>query len=109
MKLLVAGGTQIAVHRWGERSDIPVGFWHALGPDASGAELADVAPVLVDAGFYVVAFDGPGFGNSPLLPPERYQLESLVSILYELVDLLELDRPVAIGHSRGGAVAGRSA
>jgi pimeloyl-ACP methyl ester carboxylesterase len=109
MKLVVTSEAQIAVHRWGAHADIPIVFWHALGPDASGAELAEVAPVLVDAGFYVVAIDGPGFGNSPLLPPERYRLESLVSILYELVDQLELDRPVVMGHSWGGAVAVRYA
>jgi pimeloyl-ACP methyl ester carboxylesterase len=109
MKLVVTSEAQIAVHQWGAHADVPLVFWHALGPDASGAELADVAPVLVDAGFYVVAIDGPGFGNSPLLPPERYRLESLVSILYELVDQLELDRPVVMGHSWGGAVAVRYA
>jgi pimeloyl-ACP methyl ester carboxylesterase len=109
MKLVVTSEAQIAVHRWGAHADVPIVFWHALGPDASGAELAEVAPVLVDAGFYVVAIDGPGFGNSPLLPPERYRLESLVSILYELVDQLELDRPVVMGHSWGGAVAVRYA
>jgi pimeloyl-ACP methyl ester carboxylesterase len=105
MKLVVTSDAQIAVHRWGDRAAIPVVFWHALGPDASGVELADVATVLADAGFHVVALDGPGFGNSPLLPPEGYRLASLVSILHELVDLLELDRPVVMGHSWGGAVA----
>ena len=109
MKLLLVGDAQIAVHRWGERGDIPVVFWHALGPDASGAELADVANVLADAGFQVVAVDGPGFGKSPLLPAERYRLASLVAILHELVDELELDRPVVMGHSWGGAVAVRYA
>ncbi len=109
MKLLLVGDAQIAVHRWGERAGIPVVFWHALGPDASGVELADVATVLADAGFHVVAVDGPGFGKSPVLPAERYRLASLVSILNELVDLLELDRPVVMGHSWGGAVAVRYA
>jgi pimeloyl-ACP methyl ester carboxylesterase len=109
MKLLLVGDAQIAVHRWGDRGDIPVVFWHALGPDASGAELADVAVVLADAGFHVVAVDGPGFGKSPLLPAERYRLASLVSILHELIDELELDRPVVMGHSWGGAIGVRYA
>jgi pimeloyl-ACP methyl ester carboxylesterase len=109
MKLLLVGDAQIAVHRWGDRGDIPVVFWHALGPDASGAELADVAVVLADAGFHVVAVDGPGFGKSPLLPAERYRLASLVSILHELIDDLELDRPVVMGHSWGGAIGVRYA
>src|SRR5258708_1394540 len=109
MKLLLVGDAQIAGHRWGDRGDIPVGFWHALGPEASGAGLADVAIVVADAGFHVLAVDGPGFGKSPLLPAERYRLASLVSILHELVDELELDRPVVMGHSWGGAIAVRYA
>src|SRR5260221_6270003 len=79
MKLLLVGGAQIAVHRWGERGDIPVVFWHALGPDASGADLAHVAGVLADAGFQVVAVDRPGFARSPLLPAQRYRLAILRS------------------------------
>jgi pimeloyl-ACP methyl ester carboxylesterase len=109
MKLVVTCDAQIAVHRWGNLGDVPVVFWHALGPDASGAELSDVAAVLAEAGFHVVALDGPGFGKSPLLPPERYRLASLVAILDELVEQLELDRPVVMGHSWGGAVAVRYA
>jgi pimeloyl-ACP methyl ester carboxylesterase len=109
MNLVVTGDAQIAVHRWGERGDVPVVFWHALGPAASGAALADVAAVLAAAGFHVMALDGPGFGKSPLLPPERYRLASLVEILHELIDQLELDRPVVMGHSWGGAVAVRYA
>jgi pimeloyl-ACP methyl ester carboxylesterase len=105
MKLVPAGDVQIAVHQWGSREGIPLAFWHALGPDASGAELADVAPVLAGAGFHVLALDGPGFGRSPLLPTERYRLVSLVAILHELLDALEVDRPVVMGHSWGGAVA----
>ncbi|MDX6475585.1 MAG: 4,5:9,10-diseco-3-hydroxy-5,9,17-trioxoandrosta(10),2-diene-4-oate hydrolase, partial [Gaiellaceae bacterium] len=105
MKLVTAGDARIAVRHWGSRDGIPVAFWHALGPDASGAELAEVALVLADAGFHVVALDGPGFGSSPLLPPERYCLTSLVAILNEVFDALEIDRPVVMGHSWGGAVA----
>jgi pimeloyl-ACP methyl ester carboxylesterase len=109
MKLLTVADAQLAVHAWGEHGGIPVVFWHALGPDASGAELADVAAVLAGAGFHVLAVDGPGFGRSPLLPAERYRLASLVAILHELADLLELVRPVVMGHSWGGAVAVRYA
>ena len=110
MKLVVTSEAQIAVHRWGEHADVPIVFWHALGPDASGAELADVAPVLVDAGFYVVAIDGPGFGNSPLLPAGATTGSSRSSrSCTSSLDQLELDRPVVMGHSWGGAVAVRYA
>jgi pimeloyl-ACP methyl ester carboxylesterase len=105
MKLVPTADVQIAVHHWGTRGGIPVVFWHALGPDASGAELEEVASVLARDGFHVIAVDGPGFGSSPLLPPERYRLAALVALLDEVIDGLELDRPVVMGHSWGGAVA----
>jgi pimeloyl-ACP methyl ester carboxylesterase len=38
-----------------------------------------------------------------------YRLASLVSILHELIDDLELDRPVVMGHSWGGAIGVRYA
>lgn len=109
MKLVLTGDAQLAVHHWGERGDVPIVFWHALGPDASGAELGKVAVVLASAGFHVLAVDGPGFGKSPLLPSERYRLASLVAMLHELVNVLELDRPVVMGHSWGGAISVRYA
>jgi pimeloyl-ACP methyl ester carboxylesterase len=109
MKLVLTSDAQVWVHHWGERGGIPVVFWHALGPDASGAELADVAGVLASAGFHAIAVDGPGFGKSPVLAAERYRLDSLVELMYELVDVLELDRPVVMGHSWGGAISVRYA
>jgi pimeloyl-ACP methyl ester carboxylesterase len=109
MKLVLAGDAQLAVHHWGERGDIPIVFWHALGPESSGAELAEVAGVLASAGFHVLAVDGPGFGKSPLLSAERYRLASLVAMLHELAEVLELDRPVVMGHSWGGAISVRYA
>jgi len=93
------------VHEWGRRDDVPLLFWHALGPDQSGGALADVAPALVDSGFHVLAVDGPGFGRSRPLEPDDYRLDALVERLYALVDDRELERPVLVGHSWGVAIA----
>ena len=93
------------VHEWGRRDDVPLLFWHALGPDASGAEFRGIAPAIAGSGFHILAVDGPGFGRTPALPPERYRLDSLVDLLHELVDERELERPVLMGQSWGGAVA----
>jgi alpha-beta hydrolase superfamily lysophospholipase len=93
------------VHEWGANGDVPVVFWHALGPEQSGAYFADVGRGLAKAGFHVLAVDGPGFGRTPMLPAERYSLASLAQLLDELVDEHELDRPVVAGHSWGGSVA----
>ena len=92
-------------HEWGAHGDVPVVFWHALGAGQSGAHFADVGSALARAGFHVVAVDGPGFGRSPLLPADRYTLDSLAALLDELLDEKELDRPVLAGHSWGGAVS----
>jgi pimeloyl-ACP methyl ester carboxylesterase len=88
---------------------MPILFWHALSPVGSGAVLTEVAPRLAAAGYHVAAVDGPGFGASPLLPPERYRLASLVELASGVADALGFDRLVAMGHSWGGAIAVRLA
>ena len=97
------------VHEWGRRDDVPLVFWHALGPDPSGADLGDVAAVLAGSGFHVLAVDGPGFGKSKLLGPGEYRLDALVARLHDVIEERELERPVLMGHSWGGAVAVRYA
>jgi pimeloyl-ACP methyl ester carboxylesterase len=100
---------KLAVREWGETGDVTIVFWHALGPNPSGADFAVVGQMLAGAGFRVLAVDGPGFGRSPLAPAEDYRLDSLVAGLRELLDDRDADRPVLIGHSRGGAIAVRYA
>ena len=97
----------LAVHEWGDDADVPLVFWHALGADPSGADVAEIAPVLTDAGFRVLGVDGPGFGGSPLVQADGYRLEALVAALRELVLERDLGRPVLMGHSWGGAIAVR--
>jgi pimeloyl-ACP methyl ester carboxylesterase len=92
------------VHEWGRRDDVPLFFWHALGPDVSGADVAPIAPALIGCGFHVLGVDGPGFGRSRALQPDAYRLEALVELLHGLIDDRELERPVLMGHSWGGAV-----
>ncbi len=103
---LEVDGARIAVREWGARTGSPLVFWHALGLVASGAWATELAPVLTEShGCHVVAIDGPGFGGSPALPPERYDGDSLSSLLWGVVDRLELAQPVFMGHSWGGVVA----
>ena len=109
MRLVDVGDATIAVHEWGEPELPTVLFWHALGLDASGRTIEAVAPRIASAGFHVVALDGPGFGDSPLLPSERYRLEALAQLAHRLVATLDLEPLVFMGHSWGGAVAVRYA
>ena len=71
--------------------------------------MAEVAPRLVKWGFRVAAVDGPGFGDSPLLPPERYSLASLTDLAVGVADELGFERFAAMGHSWGGAISVRLA
>lgn len=98
--------TDLAVRRFGPPGGAPFVFWHALGPDASGAYFEEVGQVLVDRGYDVIAIDGPGFGASPVADPAAYRLEELSHLLWATIEALGLvGRPVLAGHSWGGAVA----
>jgi pimeloyl-ACP methyl ester carboxylesterase len=92
----------IAVREWPADGGIPLVFWHALGPCASGAELVELAPRLAAHRIAPVSVDGPGFGASP--PTADYDLESLAALLHATIHELGLERPVLMGHSWGGAV-----
>ena len=107
MRLVDLDNATLAVHEWGPADGPALLFWHALGPEASAEYFAPVAERLAAAGHYVVAVDGPGFGASPLLDEERYDLDSLADLVHDLVVRLELAPLVVMGHSWGGAIAVR--
>jgi pimeloyl-ACP methyl ester carboxylesterase len=104
-RLVDVADTRLAVREWGEPDGRPLLFWHALG-DHTSLQPIEAAPILVrDYGFRVLAPDAPGFGGSPRLPDERYELPALVGLARDLLDALELDRVVWVGSSWGGNVA----
>jgi pimeloyl-ACP methyl ester carboxylesterase len=92
------------VREWGLLEGRPLVFWHALGAVQSGAMLTELAPTLTDAGLRLIAPDAPGFGQSPPLPPERYELEPLLELLEWVLDDRGIDRALVMGHSWGGSV-----
>lgn len=92
------------VREWGSLEGRPLVFWHAFGVVQSGAMLTELAPTLTDAGLRLIAPDAPGFGQSPPLPPERYELESLLELLEWVLDDRGIDRALVMGHSWGGSV-----
>ena len=105
VELVTVGGATLAVRHWGDPEGRPIVFWHALGSVISGAWIAEVALDLAKSGYRVAAVDGPGFGDSPPLPPERYAVPELAQLLWAVVDRLGLHRPVLLGHSWGGTIA----
>ena len=92
-RLVDVADTQLAVREWGDQRGRPLLFWHALG-DHTSLQPIEAAPILVRDGFRVVAPDAPGFGGSPRLADERYELPSLVELARSLLDALGLDRVV---------------
>jgi pimeloyl-ACP methyl ester carboxylesterase len=93
------------VREWGSPEGRPLVFWHALGALQSGAYMTELAPTLTDAGFRVIAPDAPGFGQSPPLPAERYELDSLVDLFSGVLDERGIERAILMGHSWGGSIA----
>jgi pimeloyl-ACP methyl ester carboxylesterase len=94
----------VHVRKWGSPDGQPLVFWHALGALTSGAYLTEVAPALTDAGLWLIAPDAPGFGESPVLPPEAYRVEAIVELVRGVLDERRIDHAVLMGHSWGGTV-----
>lgn len=99
-------GSSVCVRTWGRPNGIPFVFWHSLGFAGNGAFLDVAAPPLVEAGFAPIALDAPGYGGSAALDREEYAVDRLADLLWNLVDALELRRPIVLsGHSWGGTIA----
>jgi pimeloyl-ACP methyl ester carboxylesterase len=94
----------VHVREWGSRDGRPLVFWHALGAGTSGAYLTEVAPTLTDAGLWLLAPDAPGFGESPPLPPEGYEMPSVLGLLGGVMDERGIERALLMGHSWGGTI-----
>ena len=102
--LIDASDTRLDLREWGDETGRPLLFWHALG-DHTSLQPIEAAPILVrDYGLRVIAVDAPGFGGSPRLPDERYEMPSLVELARELLDAVELERAAWAGSSWGGTV-----
>ncbi len=96
---------RMAVHEAGPASERPaVVFCHGF-PDL-GYSWRDQLPAVADAGFRAVAPDQRGYGRTTV--PEAvgdYGLGQLCGDLADLLDSLEIDRAVFVGHDWGGFVA----
>lgn len=55
--------------------------------------------------YRVVAVDRPGSGYSVRLPGASATLAAQADVMAALIDQLQLDRPVVVGHSLGGALS----
>ena len=82
-------------------SGVPLVFLHGIGGRASG--WAPIQQACATAGYRSLAWDMPGYGNSPSIAP--YDFDGLADALAALMDAHGLPKAVLVGHSLGGMVA----
>jgi 3-oxoadipate enol-lactonase len=81
--------------------DTAIVMLHGVG---GGKEVwAPQLNALAGAGYRAVAWDMPGYGETPAIEP--YEMAGLARALERLLDTLEASRAVLLGHSMGGMVA----
>ena len=94
----------VRVHylRWGLGQTRPVLMLHGLASNARIWELA--APYLASAGFDLVAPDARGHGLTDK-PDGDYGFKTFSGDLAALINALEFERPLLVGHSWGALLA----
>ncbi|MFZ4518034.1 MAG: alpha/beta fold hydrolase [Microthrixaceae bacterium] len=99
------GGIRLAVHELGDGGDRPaVVFCHGF-PELAYSWRHQL-PAVADAGFRAIAPDQRGYGGSSAPDAvDAYGLGNLCGDLADLLDALEVDRAVFVGHDWGGFVA----
>ena len=76
-------------------------FLHGIG--GGHAAWDDQLPYFAALGYRAVAWDQPGYGDSPLVEP--YELAQVSGALLRLLDHLGDAQVVLVGHSMGGFIA----
>ncbi|TVU65457.1 alpha/beta hydrolase [Paenarthrobacter nitroguajacolicus] len=95
-----SGGVRIRAHITGDSNAPALLLLHALGDRATdwSAATAALAPY-----FRVIALDLRGHGDSDW--PGKYSFELMADDVAAVLDVLDLNNVVVIGHSMGGVVA----
>lgn len=97
---VAAGDVRFFVRALGHGEDVALCL-HGWPED--GSSFARVAPLLVDAGYRVVAPDLKGFGRTRAAG--GYDPATLADEISQLISALHVRRAVLIGHDWGGAIA----
>lgn len=101
-RFIDVGGVRAHVREHGDPDGIPMVLVHgSMGSlhmwEGWARELAKKARL--------ISVDLPGHGLTGAWPRDEYTIEAYADFLEVLVDMLNLDRFVLVGHSMGGAVA----
>lgn len=87
---------------WGKPSDVPLVWSH--GSLTNALELLTLADSLVKAGYYVVAIDYYGHGQTPI-PAHDVSLYHVADDIKWILDELNIKKAVIGGWSRGGMIS----
>ncbi|MAP95301.1 MAG: alpha/beta hydrolase [Ponticaulis sp.] len=79
------------------------------GKNFNGAYWEDTALAAQEAGYGVVMPDQIGFGKSSKPTDYQYSFSQLALTTHELLDSLDVDTAIVVGHSMGGMLASRYA
>jgi len=93
------------VNTFGDPSKQSLIFIHG-GPGYNSRDFeVSSGQALADQGYYVVVYDQRGQGRSQEVDPEQFNYAQYADDLKTIVDTLDLNKPVLIGHSHGGAIS----
>lgn len=95
-----ANGLRIAADYWGSGNGPLVILLHGGGQTRHAWK--DAGEALGAAGYYAVAFDARGHGDSDWSPDGQYGLDLMVEDLQCVVEALGKGRPALVGASMGG-------
>jgi len=105
-KFVRSNGIRLAYYELGE--GLPVVLCHGF-PEL-GYSWHRVMPLLAEAGYRVIAVDQRGYGASDAPPrTEDYAITELAADIAGLLDALNIDRAVYVGHDWGAPVVWNSA
>jgi pimeloyl-ACP methyl ester carboxylesterase len=93
----------LAVDCWGEETQQSVILLHGGGQTRHAWK--GTGQVLADAGYFTMAFDARGHGDSEWVAQAQYDSEHMADDLAALIDTYQLNKPVLVGASMGGMTA----
>ncbi len=93
-------GVQLALHCWGDTGGHPLLFLHGFGQTAQAWQ--DSASALAKQGYYCVALDARGHGDSQWCPQGEYSIAQFERDLLALLAGQFDRRPTLVGASMGG-------
>ncbi|MEM7540420.1 MAG: alpha/beta hydrolase [Pseudomonadota bacterium] len=99
----VASGLTLAGDAWGDPDGPLILLQHGGGQTRHAWKGAGMA--LGAAGYYAIAFDARGHGDSQWSPDGIYGQDPMVEDLISLIEILGNKRPVLVGASMGGGVS----